>query len=97
MQPVDRVDFNEAEPSHRAEERRSAEIVRLDAWRRRRRPAGTFWRRVPTNSTGRPPPSRQDVTPAGRRIPIEAWLLALIVFSAVAGAIFALMGLGYLP
>jgi hypothetical protein len=30
-------------------------------------------------------------------VPVEAWLMALIVVSAIAGAIFALMGLGYLP
>jgi hypothetical protein len=32
-----------------------------------------------------------------RAVPIEAWLMALIGFSAAAGAVFALMGLGYLP
>jgi hypothetical protein len=30
-------------------------------------------------------------------IPIEAWLMGLIVLSAIAGAIFALMGVGDLP
>jgi hypothetical protein len=30
-------------------------------------------------------------------VPVEAWLIALIVVSAIAGAVLALMGMGYLP
>jgi hypothetical protein len=33
----------------------------------------------------------------GTRVPIEVWLVALILVSAVAAAVFALMGTGHLP
>jgi len=38
-----------------------------------------------------------NAAPRGHAVPIEAWLMALILVSAVAGAVFALMGTGYLP
>jgi hypothetical protein len=90
MQPLDRIESrNNSQPVHETE-LISAEIVSLDEWRRRHRRPISRWRRAPV-----PPPLPAPARP--RKVPVEAWLMALIVVSAIAGAIFALMGLGYLP
>jgi hypothetical protein len=90
MQPLDRIHSRDSlEPAPEGEPR-SAEIVSLDEWRRRQgRPVSR--RRRPL--IVRMPAAR----PRRSKVPIEAWLLALIFVSALAGAVFALMGLGYLP
>jgi hypothetical protein len=90
MQPLDRPKSRESASPRVVDPPRTAEIISLAEWRQRHRRPGFRWRR------GSPMPL--PIEPARRRtVPIEAWLMALIVFSAAAGAVFALMGLGYLP
>lgn len=97
MQPLDRPQARDSDFPGSPGERPSAEIIWLDDWRRRHRPRPAFrWRRAQPLPLGEARP--RGAPPATRRrVPIEAWLMALIVFSAMAGAMFALMGLGYLP
>jgi hypothetical protein len=90
MQPLDRPQSRDSAPPRQADPRRTAEIISLAEWRRRHRRPAFRWRREP-------PAPHTAASPQRRAVPIEAWLLALIVFSAVAGAVFALMGMGYLP
>ncbi|HEY7806259.1 MAG TPA: hypothetical protein VIC34_03580 [Croceibacterium sp.] len=90
MQPLDRLKSRDSALPNRADDLPSAEIVWLEDWRRRNRQPG-----VPTRQR---PRSRAPSARGPRHlVPIEVWLILLIVFSAIAGAIFALMGLGHLP
>ncbi len=105
MQPLDRRRSRESDSPERAGKagtRPSAEIIWLDEWRRRHRRQGFRWRRPPPKSAPFAPLQQDDppspITPSRRSaVPMEAWLMMLVVFSAFAGAVFALMGLGYLP
>ena len=90
MQPLDRTKSRDCALPEPTAEPYSAEIIRLDDWRRSRGQPVSRWRRSRPSESPTPPAREYAV-------PIEAWLMALIVFSAIAGAIFALMGLGYLP
>jgi hypothetical protein len=102
MQPSDRTKIRAGDLSRRAGKRRSAEIVWLEEWRVRRQQQTSRWRRAP-RPMPMPMPMPQlprryhNAAPRGHAVPIEAWLMALILVSAVAGAVFALMGTGYLP
>jgi hypothetical protein len=90
MQPLDRMKSRDSALPDRTGDLPSAEIVWLEDWRRRsRRPS------VPARQRPRSP--APSVRARRRVVPIEVWLMLLIVFSAIAGAIFALMGLGQLP
>ena len=89
MQPLDRTDNRDIAPLEQPAERRSADIISLDDWRRKRGRPVSRWRWIR--------PTHLLVPEREYKVPIEAWLMALIVFSAIAGAIFALMALGYLP
>jgi hypothetical protein len=90
MQPLDRTANRDSASPERLGERRSADIISLDDWRRRHGRPVSRWRWIR--------PTRLSIVPEREyKVPIEAWLMALIVFSAIAGAIFALMALGYLP
>ena len=90
MQPLDRMKSRDGALPNRAGELPSAEIVWLEDWRRRTRRPSVSARR-------RPRPPEPSARARRHLVPIEVWLILLIVFSAIAGAIFALMGLGYLP
>jgi hypothetical protein len=90
MQPLDRLHSSDSPQPAEDTRLRSAEIVSLEEWRRRHRRPLSRWRRESLAPTLLAPPRRH-------KVPIEAWLMTLIVFSAIAGAIFALMALGYLP
>jgi hypothetical protein len=90
MQPLNRPQSRDSASPRQGDPRPCAEIISLADWRQRHRRPGFRWRGAP--------PMQLPTEPLRRRaVPIEAWLMALIVFSAAAGAVFALMGLGYLP
>ena len=96
MQPSDRTNSRKGDSPRRPGKRRSAEIIWLEEWRLRRHHQSYRWRRarpVPVL----PPPSRYHLPPREHAVPIEAWLMLTILASAVTGAVFALMGTGYLP
>jgi hypothetical protein len=71
--------------------RPTAEVVWLEEYRLRRRPQTRRWRRTVILPSPVPPPVLRH------RVPIEAALIMLILISAIAGALFVLMGLGMLP
>jgi hypothetical protein len=96
MQPLDRRNARESERPERIETRPTAEIISLDEWRRQHRRKAFAWGRSAKVPSSQPVPAWDSVG-RRRRVPVEVWLMALIVVSAIAGAMFALMGLGYLP
>lgn len=96
MQPLDRIDSRESDSPRRAGTLRSAEIIRLDEWRQKHKRQPSRWWRNPPASTPAPP-GPNEAPLVGRKVSIEACLIMLVVVSALAGAVFALMGLGYLP
>ena len=95
MQPLDRKKVRESDMPERLETGPTAEIISLDEWRRRHRRKPSLWRRSPQAPLEAVP--ARPLSAPRRKVPVEVWLMALIVVSAIAGAMFALMGLGYLP
>lgn len=87
MRHSDRRTGTAADAGRAVERRGPAEVVSLDEWRRRHRPQPRRRR-------------RRVVVPAPRpcarapRVPVEFWLIMLILVSAFAGALFALMCYG---
>jgi hypothetical protein len=95
MQPSKRTKSLPGNSDRRAGKRHSAEIISLEEWRVRRHRQGFRWR--PVRPVPVLHPRLREYEPRRRHVPVEAWLMILILVSATAGAVFALMGLGYLP
>lgn len=71
--------------------RPSAQIIWLDEWRRKRRPRAIVRPRRLFD------PPRLAPPPGQARIPIEVWLIMLIVLGAISGAVLVLMYYGAIP